>query len=125
MKRSGRLLFASAALALFGNVIVPTTDRPFWGEITDSLCAQSGSHETTANGIKTSRECTIGCVKGGARYVLYNAHRRVAFQLDNQRKPQEFAGEKVMVIGTYDSKTNTIHVKDIQPVYKDTIKTGN
>ena len=83
----------------------------------DSLCAQEGSHEITARSIKTLRECTIDCVEGGAKYVLYNERLRGAFQLDNQQKPRNFAGERVLVVGTYDRLTNTIHVREIQRMY--------
>jgi hypothetical protein len=122
MERPRTLVVALAVLLLPGFAMFPTTDRIFSGEIMDSLCAQVGSHALTTRSIKTSRECTIGCVEGGAKYVLYNEHWRAAFQLDNQQKPREFAGERVMVIGTYDRQTNTIHVRDIQPMYTNTTK---
>jgi len=120
MKRPRMLVFASAVLLLSGFAIFPTTDRIFSGEIMDSLCAQEGSHEITARTIKNSRECTIGCVEAGAKYVLYNERLRGAFQLDNQQKLREFAGETVLVVGTYDRLTNTIHVRDIQRMYTNT-----
>lgn len=113
--------FASVVLLLFGAAIIPTPTHVFWGEIMDSLCAQVGSHEITSHSLTGARECTLGCVESGAKFVLYNGHRRATFQLDDQRKPRAFAGEEVMVMGTYDSHTNTIHVIDIQPVYIDTL----
>jgi Protein of unknown function (DUF5818) len=36
------------------------------------------------------------------------------YQLDDQEKPTEFAGQKVTIIGTYDGETKTIHVQTIQ-----------
>jgi hypothetical protein len=33
--------------------------------------------------------------------------------LDDQKKPQPFAGQKVQVTGTLDKGTKTIHVTDI------------
>lgn len=36
-------------------------------------------------------------------------------QLDDQAKPQQFAGDKVKVMGTYDKATKTIRVTSIAP----------
>jgi hypothetical protein len=123
MKPPKLLVFASGVLLLSGLAIFPKADRIFPGEIMDSLCAEVGSHSTITKEIKASRDCTISCVQAGAKYVLYNEHWRAAFRLDNQQTPRAFAGEKVMVIGTYDRVTNTIHVRDIQPMYANTVET--
>jgi hypothetical protein len=40
--------------------------------------------------------------------------RRKIYQLDDQKKPQSFAGQKVQVTGTLDNATKTIHVTDIK-----------
>jgi hypothetical protein len=53
-------------------------------------------------------------VKGGASFVLYNSADKSIYQLDDQKKPQEFAGQKVKVTGTLIKATKTIHVTDIQ-----------
>jgi hypothetical protein len=95
--------------------IVPNRDRSFRGEIMDSFCADMGSHETIRNNIKSARDCTISCVKLGARYELYSPTINKTYRLDDQRTPALFAGEKVRVTGTYDDETNTIHVYTIQP----------
>jgi hypothetical protein len=34
--------------------------------------------------------------------------------LDDQKKPVQFAGEKVKVMGSYDKATDTIHVVSIR-----------
>ncbi|MGH9709461.1 MAG: DUF5818 domain-containing protein [Candidatus Acidiferrales bacterium] len=51
----------------------------------------------------------------GGKYVLYNAARKIVYQLDDQRKPADFAGQNVKVTGSYDRATKTIHVTSIQP----------
>src|SRR5579884_2244763 len=51
--------------------------------------------------------------KMGAKYVLYDAASKTTYQLDDQTKPAQFAGEKVTVNGSLDSATNTIHVENI------------
>jgi hypothetical protein len=91
-------------------------DSTYSGEIMDNQCAKEGSHETMMkkHDIKTEKDCTNGCVKMGGKYVLFNASTKRVYQLDDQTKPVQFAGEKVKVTGTYDKATKTIHVADIK-----------
>ena len=81
----------------------------------DSMCAGMGGHEQMLQGgkVKDAKECTLECVKMGATYVLYNPATKTTYQLDDQKKPERFAGEKVTVAGALDSSTNTIHVENI------------
>jgi Protein of unknown function (DUF5818) len=91
-------------------------DSSFSGQIMDNQCAKVGSHETMMkkHDIKTEKACTNGCVKGGGKYVLFNPGTKTIYQLDDQAKPVEFAGDKVTVTGTLDKATKTIHVSDIK-----------
>jgi hypothetical protein len=84
--------------------------RTFQGEIMDSNCAKTGAHNPKMGDAKS---CTEACVKGGAKYVLYNSSTKAIYQLDDQSKPEAFAGQKVKVTGTYDRASKTIHVADI------------
>ncbi|MBS1867921.1 MAG: hypothetical protein JSS69_18580, partial [Acidobacteria bacterium] len=43
-----------------------------------------------------------------------NAEKKTTYQLDDQTKPEEFAGKKVKVVGTLDKATSTIHVTSIK-----------
>jgi hypothetical protein len=38
----------------------------------------------------------------------------MVYELDDQTKPANFAGDKVKVMGTLDKATKTIHVSDIK-----------
>jgi uncharacterized protein DUF5818 len=84
--------------------------QKFTGKITDDECPTS-NHEAMQMG-PTDAECTIACVEvHGASYVLYDgAH---AYRLSDQKAPKQFAGQKVTVTGTLDSKTSTIQVDSI------------
>lgn len=95
---------------------VSAKDASFSGEIMDSQCAKAGSHETMMkkHDIKTEKACTNGCVKGGGKYVLFNPATKTIYQLDDQAKPVDFAGDKVTVTGTLDKATKTIHVAEIK-----------
>lgn len=107
MKKLG-LLFA-ATLLLVGMSFAAQKSTTYTGEIMDSHCAAMGNH-----GGKEAKACTLGCVKGGASLVLYDASKKAVYQLDDQTKPRDFAGQKVKVTGTLDQATKTIHVTDIQ-----------
>jgi hypothetical protein len=50
----------------------------------------------------------------GGRYVFLTKHD--AFKLDNQEIAEKYAGQKVRLTGTLDSKANIIQVKTIEPV---------
>jgi hypothetical protein len=89
----------------------------FTGEIMDSSCAKMGSHEMMEKEHKMAHDakaCTLGGVKMGAKFVLCDAATKsVHAALDDQKKPEAFAGQKVKVNGKLDSATNTIHVENI------------
>lgn len=91
-------------------------DKTYTGEIMDSACAAAGSHAGMMKGNPnmTAKDCTTACVAHGAKYVLYDADSKTVYQLDDQKKPVQFAGAKVAVTGTLDDATKTIHVARIK-----------
>ena len=90
-------------------------DTTFSGEIMDGACAKGGGHESMFKKMGTNdpKACTLACVKGGSKFVLFKADKTF-YQLDDQKKPAQFAAAKVVVTGTLDSKTKTIHVTAIR-----------
>jgi hypothetical protein len=96
-----------AAVAVWA---APPAKPTFTGVITDSMCSD-GDHSHMKMG-PTDAECTTACVSiHGASYVLYDG--KVAYTLSDQKTPEKFAGKKVTVTGTLDSKTKTIQVDSI------------
>jgi hypothetical protein len=82
----------------------------FTGVITDSDCA-NGDHSAMQMG-PTDAECTTACIDShGASYVLYDGKQ--AYFLSDQKAPQNFAGKKVVVVGTVDAAKKTIHIETI------------
>jgi len=114
MKKLGPALALLFLLSTAG--MAAAKDKSFKGEIMDSQCAKMGSHDMMMKkeGAKNAKECTVGCVKMGGKYVLFNADTKKVYQLDDQTRPEQFAGDKVTVKGTLNKQTNTIHVTDIQ-----------
>ena len=103
------MMLVAATMVLTGISFAAPKDATYTGEIMDSHCAAMGDH-----GGKEAKTCTLGCIKGGASFVLYDASKKAVYQLDDQKKPEAFAGQKVKVVGTLDAGTKTIHVTDIQ-----------
>ena len=93
----------------------------FIGEITDSFCAEDGHIGVVKSDKNTSKAgCTLTCVKlGGAQFVLYDSATKQTYKLDDQVKPESFAGQEVTVTGTYDKEAKTIHVVGIRPTITD------
>jgi hypothetical protein len=100
-------------------------DKTFSGEIMDSQCAKNGSHEMMLkkegmgdkdpNDPMVKKMCTQNCVKMGGKYVLFEPASKAVYELDEQTKAEQFAGQKVKVTGTLDKANKTIHLTDIKP----------
>jgi len=99
--------------------------KTFTGEIMDSQCAMNASHapmlkkegmgDKDPNDAMVKKMCTDNCVKMGGKYVLYDAASKKVYKLDDQTKPQQFAGQNVKVTGSLDKSGDTIRVTDIEP----------
>jgi hypothetical protein len=114
MKQS---LFSTVLCVIAGLGVARAADQTFTGEIMDSQCAYMSTHERMmkAEGAKNAKECTIACVKSGGKYALYDPAAKRAYQLDNQKKAGDYAGQKVTITGTLDSANDSIHVTNMQP----------
>ena len=111
-----KLILSVAACTLLVPGFAAAKDKTFIGEIMDSQCAKNGSHEMMfkKEGINDPKMCTANCVKMGGKYVLFNGTSKAVYQLDDQTKPEQFAGQKVKITGTLNKTTKTIHVTDIK-----------
>lgn len=58
-------------------------------------------------GMGDDKNCTLACVKDGAKFVLADRDHKVVYRLDKagQEKAREFAGQKVKVTGKVVGKT--------------------
>ena len=117
------VLLPVVALVLSGFSLAAPKGKTFKGEITDSQCAMNGSHaemlkkegmgDKDPNDAMVKAMCTKNCVKMGGKYVLYDSASKKVYQLDDQTKPEQFAGQNVKVTGTLEKET--IHVTNIAP----------
>ncbi len=93
----------------------------FHGEISDSSCAMnvhslSSSHAEMLKKQTTGSDaasCTRYCVKNmGSSFVLVS--KKDVYRLADEEKAEPFAGQKVVVRGTLDKKTQTIQMESIE-----------
>ena len=110
-----KLVVSIGACLLLTSGFGAAKDTTFNGEIMDEACAKGGGHESMFKkmGTHDPKACTEACVKGGSKYVLFEPGKTF-YHLDNQKKPAQFAGQKVEVMGTLNKSTKTIHVTDIK-----------
>jgi hypothetical protein len=52
--------------------------------------------------------------KSGGKYVLQDPASKVAFSLDDQKTAKKYDGKTVVVTGSLDTASNTIHVQKIE-----------
>ncbi len=108
------LLLALASYAADGST------RTFKGEIGDSQCAlnihsMTRSHQEMLKSKAMGGDaasCANYCTKYlGGNFVLVVKNN--VYHLDDQSKARDFAGKRVKVTGTLDSKSKTIHILTI------------
>ena len=99
-----------AILLAFAAISAAPPAQTFTGVITDDMCALAG-HASMRMG-PTDAECVRACVTShGASYVLLEGKN--VYVLSDQKLPDQWAGQKVKVVGTLDAKTKTIRVNSI------------
>ena len=102
-------LLASALLAS-ATMFATQSRQTFSGTITDDECP-SADHSGMRMG-STDTACAIACVDDHTvEFVLFDG--KATYLLSDQDKSREFAGKKVAVVGTLDSKTQTIQVNSM------------
>ena len=96
--------------------------KTFRGEITDSQCALN-VHSLTQSHAEMMKSksgaagqspasCSQYCIDHlGGKFVL--ASKSHVYHLDNQELPRAFVGKKVKLRGTLDSRSDIIHVANI------------
>jgi len=108
----GRVMRPAMLLVLaMGAAAAGQRTQTFTGVVTDSECSNA-DHSHMRMG-PTDAECVNACVsEHGASYVLYDGKN--TYTLSDQKTAEGFGAKKVIVTGTLDPKTKTIHVASIK-----------
>ena len=98
-------------IGLFLMLMVLTSlaaEQTWTGKISDSMCGVS--HKAMEHGGKKTdaHECTVACVKGGAKYVFVSQGK--VFDIENQNLAglEEHAGHTVKLTGDLQADKKTI-----------------
>jgi hypothetical protein len=86
------------AVTLFTAALAMAADETWTGWIADSKCGAKAAHDG-------ARECTIKCVKEGAKYVFVNDADKKVYVVDAPEKVADHAGHHVKVTGTVEGDT--------------------
>jgi hypothetical protein len=110
--RMKKAIVGVAAFLLFGTLnLAAQSAQVFKGQVCVGPAARTASLEKG----QTTVQCDA-LAKGGARYVLSNPENKTVYQLDHQGKFKVLAGENVLVSGTLDNASDTIHVATVTRV---------
>lgn len=95
---------------LFAGVVITgaATQQGFTGIITDSMCGK----EHAMMKVTPNSKCVLECVKQDSKYALYDGN--AVYVLSDQKMPEEFAGQRVMIVGTLYEKTKILKVDSIK-----------
>lgn len=97
-----RIRFASIlVVALFISTLAFAGDASLTGYITDSKCGAKAAHEGAV-------ECTVKCIKEGAKYVFVNDADKKVYSIADQDKVAAHAGHHVTVKGSVEGDTLTV-----------------
>ena len=88
----------AVAAALFAGSTAMAADGTWTGYISDSKCGVKGANDG-------ARDCTVKCVKEGAKYVFVNDADKKVYAIDAQDKVAAHAGHHVTVKGSVDGET--------------------
>ena len=86
------------------------------GQINDSMCGKS--HSGMGDMGKNPKECTIGCVKGGGKYVFVSGDKVYDIKNQSLAALAANAGASVQLTGDVDKDGKTITVTKIAPAGK-------
>lgn len=104
-----KLRFAAAlAATLFAGSLAMAANGTWTGYISDSKCGVKGANDG-------ARECTIKCVKEGAKYVFVNDADKKVYAIDAQDKVAAHAGHHVTVKGSVEGETLKLTSIDMAP----------
>ena len=103
------VLGAAALIAVFATVAA-AANMTMDGTISDSMCGLSHAKmmEMHKDAKMTDRDCTLGCVKGGGKFVFVSDGK--VYNVANQSLAAltQYAGENVTVTGNVDGDTITV-----------------
>jgi hypothetical protein len=107
MKNVLRGLFTVGLLAGFAS-FAPAATMTMTGTISDSMCGASHAKMIAQHPKMTARDCTLGCVKAGAKYVFVSKGKVYDIANQDLAELMKDAGEPVRLTGDVNGGTITV-----------------
>jgi hypothetical protein len=104
-----RILTAIAALGLASFALNLSAQQ------TSSPQSQTGTAQQQVDAQSQTQNFEGKITKSGDKLVLQDASSQTAYQLDDQDKAKQYEGQKVKVVASMDSSSNTLHIVNITP----------
>ena len=117
MKSFKITLFLLSAIAAAG---AGSSKSSFYGEISDTQCAMNVHSLARSHNEMIAKHtlgddaasCAKACVRRGGEWVLRSGDK--VYRLKKQAGIADFAGQRVEIVGTLDTKTSTIENTNIE-----------
>ena len=110
-----RILAVGMLSALTG-LSIWAAPQTLTGQISDSMCGKS--HAGMGDMGKNPKECTMGCVKAGGKYVFVSGDKVYDIKNQNFAALAANAGANVQLTGDIAADGKTVTVTKIAPVGK-------
>ena len=96
-----KLVLSLAATLAMGTLGLLGADQSWTGTISDSMCGAS-------HGSTPAKQCTTGCIKKGAKYVVVVGDKVYMIANQDAAGLAKYAGDSVKLTGTMDGDTITV-----------------
>ena len=94
------------------------SSKTLTGEVTDTICAPSGSHAGMMAKMpgmgRDSATCTKKCAELGAKYAFVDDSTKAVYVLKDASKVQTMAGQRVRITGTVEG--NKLDVTNVAAI---------
>jgi|RhiMetdeSRZDD1v2_1073273.scaffolds.fasta_scaffold795482_2 hypothetical protein len=108
-----RTLFIGSLGIMLGVGAALAAEQTWTGQISDSMCGKDHSMMKHDGKKVTARDCTMECVKAGAKYVFVSKGTVYALENQNLKDLQTHAGHTVRLTGELASDGKSIRVSKI------------
>ncbi len=101
---------------IFGIAVLTSlaVEGTWTGRISDSMCGVSHKAMEHEGKKTTARECTLACVKQGAKYVFVSKGKVYNIENQNLAGLEEHAGHNVKLTGEMSADNKSIKVSKIE-----------
>lgn len=118
MKKLTTLILGMALTGFGLPLVAQQTQSPSNQQAQPSDQTGTPQQPTSANSGQSAQSFQGKIMRSGNQLVFQDSASQTTYQVDDSSKIAPFEGKNVKLMGTLDSKTNSIHVVDVSPAEK-------